>query len=63
LWLWSGIGPVGSWYVDDGGPLEIWRELAADATGEPVDGGHFFPEEHPRETAQALAAFFSSEYH
>ena len=61
LVLWSGIGPVGSWYVDDGGPLEIWRELAADATGEPVDGGHFFPEEHPRETARALAAFFSSE--
>jgi haloacetate dehalogenase len=61
--VWSGIGPVGSSYVDDGGPLEIWRELTADATGEPVDGGHFFPEEHPRETAYALAAFFSSGYH
>jgi haloacetate dehalogenase len=61
LALWSGAGPLGSWYVDDGGPLEIWRELAADATGHPVDGGHFFPEEHPQETARALAAFFSSE--
>jgi haloacetate dehalogenase len=60
--MWSGIGPVGSWYVDDGGALEIWRELAADDTGDPVDGGHFFPEEHPRETAHALAAFFSSDY-
>jgi haloacetate dehalogenase len=63
LALWSGSGPLGSWYVEDGGPLEIWRELAADVIGHPVEGGHFFPEEHPRETAGALAAFFSSAYH
>jgi haloacetate dehalogenase len=61
LVLWSGAGPLGSWYVDDGGPLEIWREVAADVQGHAVDGGHFFPEEHPQETARALAAFFSSE--
>jgi haloacetate dehalogenase len=61
LVLWSGAGPLGSWYVDDGGPLEIWRELATDVTGHALDGGHFFPEEHPQETARALAAFFSSE--
>lgn len=59
LALWSGAGPVGSWYVDQGGPLAIWRELASDVTGWPVNGGHFFPEEHPRDTAAALAAFFS----
>jgi hypothetical protein len=47
LVLWSGTGPLASWYIDNGGPLELWRELAPDATGHPVDGGHFFPEEHP----------------
>jgi haloacetate dehalogenase len=60
LVLWSGAGPLGSWYVDDGGPLAIWRELADDVTGRPVEGGHFFPEEHPQATADALTAFFSS---
>ena len=59
LALWSGVGPVGSWYVDEGGPLELWRELAPDVSGQPVEGGHFFPEEHPRDTAAALADFFS----
>ena len=59
LVLWSGTGPLASWYVDDGGPLELWRELAPNVTGQPVEGGHFFPEEHPQTTAEALAAFFS----
>jgi haloacetate dehalogenase len=59
LVLWSGTGPLASWYVDDGGPLELWRELAPNVSGHPVDGGHFFPEEHPEATAKALAAFFS----
>ena len=61
LVLWSGAGPLGSWYVGDGGPLELWRELAPNVTGHRVDGGHFFPEEHPQDTADALAAFFSPE--
>jgi len=59
LVLWSGAGPVGSWYADQGGPLELWRELADQVSGSPVAGGHFFPEEHPEETAAALADFFS----
>jgi haloacetate dehalogenase len=59
LVLWSGTGPLASWYLDDGGPLALWRELASDVTGHPVAGGHFFPEEHPQDTAEALAAFFS----
>jgi haloacetate dehalogenase len=59
LALWSGAGPLGSWYVDHGGPLAIWRDLAPEVTGGPVRGGHFFPEEHPSETASVLAAFFS----
>jgi haloacetate dehalogenase len=58
LALWSNPGPLSTWYADEGGPLALWRELADDVTGWPVDGGHFFPEEHPHETAAALAAFF-----
>jgi haloacetate dehalogenase len=58
LALWSGTGPLSTWYADEGGPLALWRELADDVIGRPVDGGHFFPEEHPQETAAALAAFF-----
>lgn len=63
LVLWSGAGPVGSWYAEQGGPLEVWRELAAQVTGHAVAGGHFFPEEHPQETAVALADFFSGSRH
>jgi haloacetate dehalogenase len=58
LVLWSKDGPLGSWYADEGGPLSLWREIAADVDGGPVDGGHFFPEEHPERTATALAGFF-----
>lgn len=59
LALWSGRGPLSAWYADEGGPLALWRELADDVDGAPVDGGHFFPEEHPKQTASALAAFFA----
>ena len=58
LALWSSSGPLSSWYEDDGGPLSLWGELADDVTGGPVDGGHFFPEEHPALTAATLADFF-----
>jgi haloacetate dehalogenase len=57
--LWSGHGPLSTWYGDAGGPLALWSELADDVDGRPVDGGHFFPEEHPTETAETLATFFS----
>jgi haloacetate dehalogenase len=58
--LWSGTGPLGSWYAGDGGPLELWRELAPGVTGHAVDGGHFFPEARPHDTAKALAALLAS---
>lgn len=58
LVLWSCSGPLSEWYRDEGGPLALWREIADDVTGAPVDGGHFFPEEHPDKTAAALADFF-----
>jgi haloacetate dehalogenase len=59
LALWSARGPLSSWYSDLGGPLGIWRDLAYHVAGGPVEGGHFFPEEHPDQTATALAGFFS----
>jgi haloacetate dehalogenase len=61
LALWSGSGPVGTWYADLGGPLAIWHELADDVTGEPVDGGHFFPEEHPADLAARLTTFLGQQ--
>lgn len=58
LVLWSAKGGLEKWYGDDGGPLSLWREWANDVTGHAVNGGHFFPEERPREVAGALSAFF-----
>jgi haloacetate dehalogenase len=60
LALWSASGALSTWYADAGGPLALWRDVAEDVDGRPVDGGHFFPEEHPTDTAEALRAFFSS---
>jgi haloacetate dehalogenase len=58
LVLWSGPGPLGTWYADAGGPLALWRGWADDVRGGPVDGGHFFPEEVPERTAEDLIGFF-----
>jgi haloacetate dehalogenase len=58
LALWSGIGALNEWYVDEGGPLALWRTWAGNVEGWAVDGGHFFPEERPEETAAALEGFF-----
>ena len=59
LALWSGRGPLDSWYTGDGGPLALWRAWADDVQGGPLAAGHFFPEEIPSETADALSRFFS----
>jgi haloacetate dehalogenase len=45
LALWSSTGALGSWYENAGGPLGIWRRWARSVSGQPVAGGHFFPEE------------------
>jgi haloacetate dehalogenase len=60
LTMWSAGGPLGYWYEDIGGPIAVWRELADDVSGRAVDGGHFFPEEHPGDTATALLECFAS---
>jgi haloacetate dehalogenase len=58
LALWSGPGPLSSWYADAGGPLALWRAWGDDVQGRALEAGHFFPEEIPVETADALSAFF-----
>lgn len=60
LALWSAAGPLGTWYENDGGPLALWRQWADDVQGRGVDGGHFFPEEKPEETAAALRDFLTA---
>ncbi|MER9328161.1 alpha/beta hydrolase [Mesorhizobium sp. M0488] len=61
LALWSGQGALAEWYADDGGPLALWRDWAGDVRGQAMPGGHFFPEEAPAQTAEALAGFFGEE--
>jgi len=57
LALWSDQGGLAAWYDNAGGPLGIWRGWAEDVHGHAVSGGHFFPEEQPDTTADALTAF------
>jgi haloacetate dehalogenase len=57
LVLWSGRGALEHWYKKVGGPLGIWRRWANHVDGAALDGGHFFPEELPRETARWLSEF------
>jgi haloacetate dehalogenase len=58
LALWSARGPLDAWYAE--GPLALWREWADDVSGHALGGGHFFPEEAPEPTAQALSGFFAA---
>jgi haloacetate dehalogenase len=58
LALWSERGPLASWYVGQSGPLGLWREWAEKVEGRGVNGGHFFPEEAPEDTAATLESFF-----
>ena len=60
LALWSAEGALDSWYVEKGGPLALWRAWADDVQGRALNAGHFFPEEAPAETAEALQAFFGA---
>ena len=39
--------------------LSVWREWADDVAGEPIDCGHYLPEEAPDETLRALSGFLS----
>jgi haloacetate dehalogenase len=42
-------------------PIAAWHEtFAPQATGESIDGGHFFPEENPQATVAAMRNFFAA---
>ncbi|HEX6736631.1 MAG TPA: alpha/beta hydrolase, partial [Vicinamibacteria bacterium] len=60
LVLWSARGPLESWYTAEAGPLALWSPWADDLQGRALDAGHFFPEERPQETADALGRFFAA---
>jgi pimeloyl-ACP methyl ester carboxylesterase len=60
LVLWSAGSALDNWYDEHGGPLGIWRRWAHDVTGSAVEGGHFFPEEHPQTTALHLQTFLAA---
>jgi haloacetate dehalogenase len=59
LALWSAQGPLAAWYVEESGPLALWRAWGDAVEGGPLDAGHFFPEEAPEATAEALGRFFA----
>jgi haloacetate dehalogenase len=59
LALWSAHGALGTWYAEEGGPIALWRAWGDDVRGHPLNAGHFFPEETPEETANALSCFFA----
>lgn len=59
LALWGAEGPLDTWYVEDSGPIALWRAWSDDVQGHPLNAGHFFPEEAPEQTADALNRFFS----
>jgi haloacetate dehalogenase len=59
LHLWAEGGPLDTFYAKDGGPLGIWRQWAPRAQGQPMKGGHFFPEENPDDTAVLVKLFLS----
>jgi haloacetate dehalogenase len=60
LVLWSAQGPLDTWYVDEAGPIALWQIWSDDVRGHPLSAGHFFPEEAPEQTAEALSRFFSA---
>ena len=59
LALWSAQGALDTWYVEAGGPIALWRAWSDDVRGHPLEAGHFFPEEAPEQTADALNRFFA----
>jgi len=61
LHLWAEGGPLDTFYANNGGPLEIWRQWAPKAQGQAMKGGHFFPEENPEDTAALVKKFLAAQ--
>jgi haloacetate dehalogenase len=59
LVLWGAGGPLATWYVEAGGPIALWRKWCDNVQGHALNAGHFFPEEAPEQTADALSGFFA----
>jgi haloacetate dehalogenase len=61
LVLWSGRGgPLNAWYSEQGGPIALWQKWARNVQGQALEAGHFFPEEMPEQTADALRRFLDT---
>ncbi|NGM88080.1 alpha/beta hydrolase [Parapusillimonas sp. SGNA-6] len=58
LILWSVRGGLEHWYLEASGPLTLWREWSDQVSGRAICGGHFFPEENPKETTNESLQFF-----
>jgi haloacetate dehalogenase len=58
LVLWSAGGALDTWYVEAGGPIALWGAWSDEVQGHALDAGHFFPEEAPEQTAEAMNRFF-----
>jgi haloacetate dehalogenase len=60
LTLWSAQGALDTWYAEESGPIALWRAWDDDVQGRTLNAGHFFPEEVPEQTADALDHFFGT---
>lgn len=58
LVLWAEGSGLDRWYEADGGPPAIWRRWAHEVSGHAIAGGHFFAEQNPDATLDALRRFF-----
>jgi haloacetate dehalogenase len=59
LVLWSANGPLDIWYSAESGPIALWQDWGDKVCGQSLPAGHFFPEEAPEQTAEALRRFFN----
>ncbi|WP_353645509.1 alpha/beta hydrolase [Mesorhizobium sp. WSM2239] len=60
LAIWSANGPIDTWYAAESGPIALWQAWADDVQGKKLEGGHFFPEEIPEQTADVLGRFLGN---
>lgn len=56
LVLWGASGLLERLYD----PVDVWRAWAPDVRGQPLDCGHYLPEERPDETLRLLLDFFAA---
>ncbi|HEX2576495.1 MAG TPA: alpha/beta hydrolase [Aquihabitans sp.] len=56
LVLWAGRGGLPRFYDD---VVDVWRPWAPDVRGHAIEGSHFFAEDQPDQTFEALQAFLT----